>query len=90
MLQEVLSSVPLLAAEANHQRNGWRQTEYQRPKFSSFHFGSSQSFLRSAADACGSECGTGTVLDEHAATTVASARIPDLIGTSLMLPAGQR
>ena len=49
-----------------HQRSGWRQTEYQRPRFSSRHFGSEQSFLRIAAEAVGSEGGGGVEL-EHAA-----------------------
>ena len=73
----------------DHQRIGWRQTEYQRPRFSSFHFGSSQSFLRSAADACGSEGGTG-VLEEHPATAISSARIADLISASPDLLSGPR
>src|SRR6516225_8915145 len=76
------SSEPDAQAEG-YQRSGWRQTEYHKPRFSSRHFGSSQSFLRSAADACGSEAGTGAVSDdEHAATTIAMIRIPDLPDTS--------
>jgi hypothetical protein len=38
--------------------------------------------LRSAADACGSEGGTGAESDEHAATTIAMARIPVLTDTA--------
>src|SRR6516165_5010417 len=84
MLQEVLTSAASTQPRAagDHQRSGGRQTEYQRPRFSSFHFGSSQSFLRSAADSFVSEDGTGVVLEEHAATTIARATIPVLISAS--------
>ena len=75
------SSEPDAQAEG-YQRSGWRQTEYHKPRFSSRHFGSSQSFLSRAAEACGSEGGTGVVSDEHAATTIAMTRIPDLPDTS--------
>src|SRR3974390_3359444 len=83
MLQEVLTSAASTQPRAagDHQRSGGRQTEYQRPRFSSFHFGSSQSFLRSAADACGSEGGTG-VSEEHAVRMIVRARIPHLTSAS--------
>ena len=85
MFQKVLSLEPRnarLDAEDGYQRSGCRHTEYHRPRFSSFHFGSAQSFLRSAAEAVGSEGGADVVLEEHAAATIARARIPDLTSAS--------
>jgi len=41
-----------------------------------------QSFLRSAAEAVGSEGGGEIELEEHAAATIARARIPDLTNAS--------
>jgi hypothetical protein len=38
--------------------------------------------LRVAADACGSDGGTGVVLEEHAVKKTAKARIPDLTSAS--------
>src|SRR6516162_11226169 len=76
MLQKALDEMGHLDT---HQRSGWRQTEYQRPRFSSRQCGSEQSFLRIAADAVGSEGGGGVAGPEHAANApIASARIPGL------------
>src|SRR6266850_4917453 len=77
VLQEILKP-----QGGRYQRNGGRQTEYHRPRFSSFHFGSAQSFLRSAAEAVGSAGGVDVELEEHAAAAIARARIPDLTSAS--------
>src|SRR5215469_5928781 len=62
-----------------HQRRGWRQTEYQRPRFSSRQCGSEQSFLRVSASAVGSEGGGVADESEHAAKmTIMTAMIPGL------------
>src|SRR6516162_3067440 len=58
-----------------HHRSGWRQTEYQRPRFSSCHLGSEQSFLTIAAEACGSAGGGGVALEHAANATVTIAMI---------------
>src|SRR5262249_9197467 len=76
VLQDVLGAL-LAARMRNHQLRGCRQTESHSPRFSSFHFESAQSRFRIAADAVGSEGGTGVVSEEHAATTTVSARIPN-------------
>src|SRR5215472_12019066 len=73
MLQEVLN------VSSVHQRRGWRQTEYQRPRFSSRQCGSEQSFLRIAASAVGSEGGGVADEPEHAARAMRMmATIPGL------------
>src|SRR5690348_9618843 len=59
-----------------HQRNDWRQTEYQRPRFSSCHFGSEQSFFRIAAEAVGSEGGAGVELEHAVRTTIRETKRP--------------
>src|SRR5215472_14731294 len=75
MLQEVLGRKRL----GLYQRKGWRQTEYQSPKFSSRQCGSEQSFLRVSASAVGSEGGGVADESEHAAkTTIMTAIIPGL------------
>ena len=59
-----------------HQRSGWRQTEYQRPRFSCCHFGSEQSFFRIAAEAVGSEGGGGVELEHAARATIRETKSP--------------
>src|ERR1700746_2588961 len=59
-----------------HHRSGWRETEYQRPRFSSCHLGSEQSFLTIAAEACGSAGGGGVALEHAANATATIAMIP--------------
>ena len=72
-----------MKAFESYQRSGWRQTEYQRPKFSSRQCGSAQFFLRIAASAVGSEGGGGTDGPEHAArATIMTAIMPGLTNAS--------
>src|SRR6516164_3155094 len=76
MLQKALDEMGHLDT---HQRSGWRQTEYQRPRFSSRQCGSEQSFLRVSASAVGSEGGGVADESEHAAkTAIMTAIIPGL------------
>src|SRR5580700_6335163 len=80
LLQKILNE-----STTPHQRSDWRQTEYQRPRFSCCHFGSEQSFFRIAAEAVGSEGGGGVELEHAARATISAARIPSLTSVPLFL-----
>ena|SRR5215472_3622292 len=85
MLQEILN------VSSVHHRKGWRQTEYQRPRFSSRQCGSEQSFLRVSASAVGSEGGGVADESEHAAKmTIMTAMIPGLTAPPFTSPLDSR
>ena len=71
-----------------YHRNDGRQTEYQRPRFSSRQCGSEQSFLRVAASALGSEGGGGAELEHAARAMTTAAIIPGLTSAPPSLAAG--
>src|SRR6516164_1788980 len=84
MLQKALDEMGHLDT---HQRSGWRQTEYQRPRFSSRQCGSEQSFLRVSASAVGSEGGGVADESEHAAkAAIMTAIIPGLTSAPPFTP----
>lgn len=84
MFQKVLNYMRI------HQRSDGRQTEYQRPRFSSRQCGSEQSFLRIAASAVGSEGGGCAELEHAARATIAMAKIAGLTSAPPWLLSGCR